>query len=629
MKFPIDLSQYKPVKLDLKQGSLSEEQRAMLKSNIQLMRDAIVFFTSYSAKKGTGGHTGGAYDIVPEVAIAESIMQGDNDVWPVHFDEAGHRVAIQYLMAVLHGDLPPEQLLKYREHKGKLPGHPEQDMTPGVKFSSGRLGHLWAHVNGLALAHPDKRFLLLGSDGAQQEGNDAEAARFAVAHKLNVKLLLDNNDVTIAGHPSEYMTGYDLGKTLEGHGLVTDEGDPEDIDSLYGRMRAALLEKGPVALINTRKMAPGIKGIEGMPKGHDAVSPDVGIEYLKARGHSEAAKMIAEAEKISYPEEFLGSSKETKKNRSEFGKIIVDIMDGLGEDGRKAVLVIDNDLEESTGIAAIREAFPDRYIKGGIMERNNFTTAAGFGSEKGRQGIFATFSAFLEMVVSEITMARLNESNVLAHFSHAGIDEMADNTCHYGINLFFADNGLEPEKKTRLYFPAEAVQMRAMLKSIFPQEGLRFVFSTRSATPAILKEDGNPFYDDDYEFLKDHDEVIREGKQGYIVAYGEMLYRALDAVERLKKEGIDVGLINKPTLNVVDEAMMVRLKEAPFVLVVETQNEGTGLGIRFGTWLAERGFKGKYAHKGTTKPGEGGLREHIPFQGLDPKGIMATVRGLL
>jgi len=34
------------------------------------------------------------------------------------------------------------------------------------------------------------------------------------------------------------------------------------------------------------------------------------------------------------------------------------------------------------------------------------------------------------MVVSEITMARLNYANVLAHFSHAGVDDMADNTCH-------------------------------------------------------------------------------------------------------------------------------------------------------------------------------------------------------
>lgn len=54
-------------------------------------------------------------------------------------------------------------------------------------------------VNGVALANRGKTVFCLGSDGSQQEGNDAEAARLAVAQHLNVKLLIDDNDVTIAG----------------------------------------------------------------------------------------------------------------------------------------------------------------------------------------------------------------------------------------------------------------------------------------------------------------------------------------------------------------------------------------------------------------------------------------------
>jgi transketolase C-terminal domain/subunit len=54
-------------------------------------------------------------------------------------------------------------------------------------------------------------------------------------------------------------------------------------------------------------------------------------------------------------------------------------------------------------------------------------------------------------------------------------------------------------------------------------------------------------------FVPGKDDVIRTGKVGYIVAFGDALYRSLDAVERLRKEGFDFGLINKATLNVVDE----------------------------------------------------------------------------
>ena len=106
--------------------------------------------------KGVGGHTGGAYDTVPEVMISYGFILharagGQPDVYPVLFDEAGHRVATQYLMAVLEGDLDVSRLLSYREHDAALPGHPERGLTPGVHFSSGRLGRLWPFVNGIAM----------------------------------------------------------------------------------------------------------------------------------------------------------------------------------------------------------------------------------------------------------------------------------------------------------------------------------------------------------------------------------------------------------------------------------------------------------------------------------------------
>lgn len=52
---------------------------------------------------------------------------------------------------------------------------------------------------------------------------------------------------------------------------------------------------------------------------------------------------------------------------------------------------------------------------------------------------------------------------------------------------------------------------------------------------------------------------------------------------------MQVGLINKPTLNVVDPAMMKTLAAAPFVLVVEAWNVKTGLGSRFGSYLLQAG----------------------------------------
>ena len=262
-KFPIDVSGYKPLSFDISQKELTAEQREQLETNIQLVRDMIVFTTAFSKAKGVGGHTGGAYDVVPEYLIAEAFMKGDDSIYPVIFDEAGHRVAIQYVMSALNGEFGEEgleKLLYYREHNSGLPGHPETALGT-AKFDSGRLGHLWGEVNGIAMANPGKKVVMLGSDGSFLEGNDAEAARIAVSRNLDVKVLFDDNNVTIAGHPNEYMKGFSLEGTLKGHGVPTYVGDHtkgEDLSILYHQIQNSLVNPGSAAVVTKRPMAIGI-----------------------------------------------------------------------------------------------------------------------------------------------------------------------------------------------------------------------------------------------------------------------------------------------------------------------------------------------------------------------------------
>jgi transketolase len=631
--FPIDLNRLKPLKLDPSVTTLTDEQKSILRDNIQLCRDVIVFFTALAGARGLSGHTGGAYDTVPEVTIIRAFIANGTPIVPVFYDEAGHRVATQYLLSVLNGAMPAEKLLHYREYNSGLPGHPEKLLTPGIEFSSGRLGHMWAFVNGVALANPGKAVVLLGSDGSQMEGDNAEAARLAVGKQLNVKVLVDDNNVTIAGHPQEYMVGYDLSRTLSGYGLTTETTMGEDLDALYIDLCRAFRDSMPHALVIKRPMAPGIKGAEGSPHAHEVLKTETAIAYLESRGHERAVEMLKAAKPEKSPLTFKGSSG-TGRNRDDFGKIINEILDGMTEAQRlESVRVFDNDLEGSCGLHHIRKSHPEIFVRGGIMERGNFSAAAGFGSSAGKQGIYATFSAFLEMCVSEITMARLNFSNVLAHFSHSGVDDMGDNTCHFGINSMYADGGVKPghgEDTTRLYFPVDQHQFAACVKRIYGDPGLRFLFTTRAAVPDILDGDCKPLYKDT-PFEPGKDYVVREAKAGggYVVAVGEAVYRALDAVITLQENGVNVGLINKPTLNVVDPATMKTLAAAPFVLVAEAWNVKTGLGSRFGSYLLQAGFKGKYNHVGTHQEGSGGLWQQMGHQGLDSEGIQAAIKSLL
>src|SRR3984893_181257 len=515
--FPIDLSKLEPLKLDPSAGALTDAQKASLQRNIQLCRDAIVFFTALAGAKGLSGHTGGAYDTVPEVMIIRGFIAHGAPIVPVFYDEAGHRVATQYLLSVLGGAMPPEKLLHYREYNSGLPGHPEKQLTPGVEFSSGRLGHLWAFCNGVAMANPGKAVVLLGSDGSQMEGDNAEAASLTVGKQLNVKVLIDDNNVTIAGHPQEYMAGYDLSRTLSGYGLTTETTMGEDIDALYIDLCRALRDTTPHALVIKRPMAPGIQGAEGSPHAHEVLKPETAIGYLESRGAYDWAMGMLKGQKPEKsPLSFRGSSG-VGKNRDDFGKIVSDILDGMTEERRlDQIRVFDNDLEGSCGLHHIRKRHPEVFVRGGIMERGNFSAAARFGSSPGRQSIYATFSAFLEMCVSEITMSRLNFSNVLAHFSHSGVDDMANNTCHFGINSMIADGGVKPghsDDLTRLYFPVDQHHFAACVKRIFGDPGLRFVFSTRAPVPDILDVAGQPLYTGK-PFEPGRDDVVGEAPSG-------------------------------------------------------------------------------------------------------------------
>ncbi|KAJ7352291.1 thiamine diphosphate-binding protein [Mycena albidolilacea] len=627
--FPVDLKTFKKFKLDPTKPTLTNQQKSDLLFNIQLLRDAIVFFTASGAARGVSGHTGGAYDTVPEVCILLALFEDAEKYVPIVFDEAGHRVATQYILSALEGSLPVEHLLHYREANAKLPGHPELGLTPGVKFSSGRLGHMWPLVNGVALANRGKTVFCLGSDGSQQEGNDAEAARLAVAQHLNVKLLIDDNDVTIAGHPSEYLKGYDVTKTLEGHGLKVLTVQGEDIDALWGAISSIVTYDGPAAVIAKRVMAPGIVDIQGSPHGHDVIPVKSAVKHLISRGYPDFTDLYAGMKAVDQAYLHIGSTSERGANRVVFGEAVNLVLDKLSkEEAAAKVMVIDSDLEGSTGLKVIHQKHPEVFIPSGIMERGNFSAAAGFGFDPEKFGVFSTFSAFLEMVISEVTMARLNNCNVLCHFSHSGVDEMADNTCHFGLNSLFADNGLS-DTHSFLYFPADPLQMVAVVQRVFFERGLRFIFSTRSKVPYILKEDGKTkFFGDGYEFVPGKDETIVEGKAGYVVSFGEMLYRSWDAVLRVRQQGLDVGLINKPSLNVVDEQTLRKIGASPFVLVVESFNQKTGLGSKLGTWLLERQLTPRYGYMGTTREGSGGLWEQIPHQSLDPQAIVLKIHQL-
>ena len=212
----------------------------------------------------------------------------------------------------------------------------------------------------MALANRGKTVFCLGSDGSQQEGNDAEAARIAVAQKLNVKLIVDDNDVTISGHPSQYLKGFSVAQTLAGHGLKVFPVQGEDIDSLWGAISGAVTHDGPAAgrlpykphlapahvnipVVCKRVMAVGVPDIEGTIHAHDVIPVKSAEKYLAGRGYSNLTGVYDAIKPVPNPYLYIGSTKELGANRVVFGEAVNMVLDTLSkEEAAAKVLVIDS-----------------------------------------------------------------------------------------------------------------------------------------------------------------------------------------------------------------------------------------------------------------------------------------------
>lgn len=163
-------------------------------------------------------------------------------------------------------------------------------------------------------------------------------------------------------------------------------------------------------------MCPGVEGLEGSSHGHDVIPVKTAVKYLLGRGYPQSVTDVFNNIKpAEVPYLYIGSTKEKGANRVEFGEAVVRYLNKLSKkEAVERYMCIDSkpfsslfpdfqgdsmnpkidDLEGSTGIKAIHQKYPEIFIPSGIMERGNFSAAAGFGFDKQKCGITATFCAF-------------------------------------------------------------------------------------------------------------------------------------------------------------------------------------------------------------------------------------------
>jgi transketolase len=177
---------------------------------------------------------------------------------------AGHGSALLYSLLHLFGDLPLDELRRFRQWGSRTPGHPESHLTPGVEASTGPLGQGLSNAVGMAIAEAhlaarynkpghdifSHRTFVLASDGDVMEGVAAEAASLAGHLRLGRLIVLyDNNHVTLSGSTSITFTE-DVGARFAAYGWHVDRvADGNDLSAIDRALRGAIDETERPSLI--------------------------------------------------------------------------------------------------------------------------------------------------------------------------------------------------------------------------------------------------------------------------------------------------------------------------------------------------------------------------------------------
>jgi transketolase len=179
----------------------------------------------------------------------------------------GHAAMAWYAVLAEAGFFSKDLLGTYAFNGGLLSEHPCHSL-PGIKVSTGSLGHGLPIAAGIALAQKmDRRkartFVLI-SDGECNEGSVWESAMWCGHRKLdNLIVIVDDNHMQALG-PSRQISGLDpLGEKWKAFGWGVLEADGHDHASLIKVITQATGEQGrPQAIIARTVLGKGVSFME-------------------------------------------------------------------------------------------------------------------------------------------------------------------------------------------------------------------------------------------------------------------------------------------------------------------------------------------------------------------------------
>lgn len=215
----------------------------------------------------------------------------------------------------------------------------------------------------------------------------------------------------------------------------------------------------------------------------------------------------------------------------------------LGEEN-KDVVVFGADVTGSVKTSEFQKKFPERFFSIGIAEQNATTIAVGF-ALSGKVSVFSTYSAFAAFRNADQIRVSVcyNDANVKIGGGHSGVTVGPDGATHQSLEEV---SWLRALPNMTLVVPCDFEETRKAIKLVGRMHGPAYVRFGRSDVPMFTTE-ATPL-----EYGKA--QVFKEGTDVAIVANGIMVWRALEAAQKLKENhGIEARVINNAFVKPMDE----------------------------------------------------------------------------
>ncbi len=520
-----------------------------------------------------GGHTGASLGAV-ELAVAMHYAfdtPKDRLVWDV-----GHQA---YAHKILTGRR--DQMNTIKQYGGLSP-FLRRDESEYDTFGAGHASTSLSAALGMAIARDRKgedfHVCALIGDSSLQGGMAMEALNQAGHIKSKLIVILNDNDMSIApavGALAGYLNRIkeaqsyhhlkeEIGETLEslpgvGHTLR------RAAKSFKDAIAAAVL---PGALVNEL----GFKYI-GYVDGHNVPMLVKALEEAKKVDDGPVIVHALTKKGMGYPsreENYYAwhatgpfdintgkpIKKQSKPSPPTYTKVFGSTMCELMEND-PSIVALTAAMPDGTGIDQVLEKFPERSFDTGICEQHAVTFCAGMATE-GLKPVAAIYSTFLQRAFDQaIHDVCLQDLNVTFAMDRAGIVG-ADGPTHHGLLDIAYFRGYP---NIVLMAPKDEAEMRDMLITAIEHDGPAALRYPRGAGVGA-DIDREP---ESLEIGKA--ELVREGGEITILAYGSMVHPALEASTELEKEGIDATVVNARFVKPLDSELILTLAQTSRLIV--------------------------------------------------------------